>query len=133
MSIDVTRTATLSERVAAEIRAEMGRRQMSGRELARRLGRSANWVSLKVSGTQRIDLAEWEIIAEAIGVKVADLLPRRDREVTETSHTEQVKSSVRSIAAPPPRAPSRPADSRPVGRSDASTRPQGSFRTSRIA
>ncbi len=83
MSIDVTADLTLARRVAAEIRAEMGRKQISGRTLATRLGRSPNWVSLKVSGAQKLDLDELALIASVLGVTVIDLFPRKDRETTE--------------------------------------------------
>jgi transcriptional regulator with XRE-family HTH domain len=103
MSIDVASDPRLSRRVAAEVRAEMARKRITGRALARTLGRSANWVSLKTSGAQGIDLDELETIAAALGVTIVDLLPRRDRGVTEpylpNSHP----------------APSRPRDNRPNG------------------
>lgn len=80
MSIDTTTsTNSLWARVASEIRAEMARQKMSGRELARRLERSPNWVSLKVSGSQVIDLAELELIADALGLGAHKLIERTTR------------------------------------------------------
>lgn len=85
MSIEVTAsTTTLSARVASEIRAEMARQKMSGRELARRLERSPNWVSLKVSGSQVIDLVEVELIANALGLTVQRLIERTTRSYAPT-------------------------------------------------
>ncbi len=128
MSIDIQqRNQTLSDRVAAEIRAEMARKQISGRELARRLGRSANWVSLKVSGSQRLDLDDLAIIATALGVTVVDLFPRRDREVTLTF----IDPAVDHVARRPFRN-SAPTGGRPSGRLDRSGPPPGPRRTSRV-
>lgn len=60
----------------------LGRRRMSGRELARQLDVSASWVSYRLTGQQPIDLNDLDRIASTLGVTVADLLPRRDRETT---------------------------------------------------
>lgn len=66
----------LSQRVAEEIRSWMGRRRMSGAELARRLKVSSAWVSYRLTGTQEIGLNDLEHIATALNVEVADLMPR---------------------------------------------------------
>jgi len=112
MSIDVTRAqSTLSGRVAEEIRVVMTRRRYSGARLAKELGVSAAWVSYRLTGTQPIDLNDLERIAAALGVKVADLFPRADREVTVTSrHPVHISHIDRSGA------------DRPTGRRD-HTRP----------
>jgi transcriptional regulator with XRE-family HTH domain len=106
MSIDAGRQPTdLSERVAEEIRALLGRRRMSGRELARRLDVSPSWVSYRLTGQQPIDVNDLSAIAAALDVSVISLLPaeERKREVTGGSH-------------PRPRN-ARPRDSRPPTRS----------------
>ncbi|MEV6633931.1 helix-turn-helix transcriptional regulator [Actinoplanes sp. NPDC051470] len=69
------RSATLSQMVAEEIRALMGRRRMSGRQLATQLGVSPSWVSYRLTGTQPIDINDMHLIAGALGVGVHDLLP----------------------------------------------------------
>jgi transcriptional regulator with XRE-family HTH domain len=85
MSIDVTRAqTTLTGRVAEEIRVVMTRRRFSGARLAKELGVSPAWISYRLTGTQPIDLNDLERIATALGVKVADLFPRADREATVT-------------------------------------------------
>jgi transcriptional regulator with XRE-family HTH domain len=66
---------SLSERVADEIRAMLGRKRTSGRELARKLGVSQAWVSYRLTGHQEIGLNDLERIAAALDVEVADLLP----------------------------------------------------------
>lgn len=109
MSIDVTQSSKASGRIAAEIRAHMGRQKMSGRELARRLDRSPNWVSLKVGGLQRIDVDDLEAIAEVLGVKMVDLLPSDQRTPTRWQAQSETVSR-----------PNRPRSplSRPPGRTD---------------
>ena len=117
MSIDVTAGLRLSGRIAAEIRAEMARQQISGRTLAARLGRSPNWLSLKTSGSSKLDLDEVELIAHALGVTVVDLFPRKDREVTVTYPNSTMDQPAEALPRGPytPRGPGRPADNRPSG------------------
>jgi transcriptional regulator with XRE-family HTH domain len=70
---------TLSEQVAEEIRAMLGRKRVTGRELARRLGVSQPWVSQRLTGHQEIGLNDLERIADALDVEVAELLPLDDQ------------------------------------------------------
>jgi transcriptional regulator with XRE-family HTH domain len=85
MTNDVRQQSELdmSGRVAEEIRALLGRRRMTGRELARRLGVSPSWVSYRLTGTQPIDLNDLDAIAEVLKVSIVDLLPRDRRQVTD--------------------------------------------------
>lgn len=69
------RTATLSELVAEEIRALMGRRRVSQAQLARGIGKTEMWVSLRLRGRQPIDLNDMMLIAGELGVGIHDLLP----------------------------------------------------------
>lgn len=93
--------ATLSDLVAEEIRAVLGRRRMSGAALARTLGVSAMWVSYRLSGKQPIDLNDLERIATALDVPVGALIPA-------TTHTQTTVAKL-SIN-------DRPRDTRPEGR-----------------
>lgn len=72
----------LSERVAEEIRAWMGRRRVTGARMARALGVSPAWVSYRLTGVQPIDLNDLEQIAEVLDVSVVDLLTPAARPVT---------------------------------------------------
>lgn len=67
---------SLSDYVAGEIRATLARHRKSGRQLAAQLGASQTWVSSRLSGGTPIDLNDLARIAEALGVHIADLLPR---------------------------------------------------------
>lgn len=78
MSVDATRRATtLTQAVAAEIRAVMGRNAVRQAELARRLGTNDTWLSVRLRGVQPIDLNDLQRIADALNVAPADLLPSK--------------------------------------------------------
>lgn len=68
----------LSTRIAAEVRAEMGRQGISSAALARKLGVSEAWTSrrLSINGDQTMDLDDLPRIADVLGVPIAELLPR---------------------------------------------------------
>lgn len=68
------KSRTLSQRVAAEIRAEMGRQEINNAALAELLGVSEMWVSRKKRGLTPLTLPEVEQIAEVLEVPVAALL-----------------------------------------------------------
>jgi transcriptional regulator with XRE-family HTH domain len=56
----------------------MGRRRISGAQLARQLNVSAAWVSYRLTGTQPIDLNDLDRIAAVLDVDVVTLLPQRE-------------------------------------------------------
>ena len=62
------------EAAAAEIRAHLARRKMSGRELARRLGEPHTWSSRRLSGEVPIDTNDLERIAVVLGMDVMTML-----------------------------------------------------------
>lgn len=68
------RTATLSELVAEEVRAQMGRKRMSQAQLARGVGKTEMWVSLRLRGRQAIDLNDLMAIATVLGVDASELV-----------------------------------------------------------
>lgn len=72
---------TKSELIAAEIRAELGRRSKTNAWLAAQLDVSEMWVSrrLRADQVQEISDEELERIAEALGVPVATFLPTEVR------------------------------------------------------
>lgn len=61
--------------VAREIRAELGRQQMSNRRLAELIGRSAMWIHRRLStGDTELTFNDAQLIAGALGVPVRQLL-----------------------------------------------------------
>jgi hypothetical protein len=75
MTTTPERTATLTTLVAAEIRAWMGRLDVRQSELARRLGETDQWMSMRLKGRTPIDLNELQRVATALGLSVLDLMP----------------------------------------------------------
>lgn len=67
----------LAALVAAEVRAELGRRDMSWAELARRLGVSEGWTSrrLRVQGAIPFAMDDLDRIAEVLGIEPVELIP----------------------------------------------------------
>lgn len=72
-------TETLSDRVAAEVLAELGRRGHSQAALARALSKPAMWVSDRLAGKVQISLNDLARIAEVMDLNPVDLLPAKDR------------------------------------------------------
>lgn len=66
--------ATASQRVAANVRAELGRHRKSQADLAQALGRSQPYVSRRLVGRVAFGVDEVEQIAGWLGVPVALLL-----------------------------------------------------------
>ena len=109
MSIDVTGSATtanLSELVAEEIRALMGRRRMSQAQLARALKVSPMWINYRLTGTQEIGLNDLQRIAEILDVEVTDLLPQRSGRLITTANSPADHGPRTNARSPQP--PSRP-------------------------
>lgn len=65
----------LREQVAEEVRALLGRRQVSQQRLAEALGRSQAYVSRRTNGGVAFDLDDLEAIAAMLDVFVCDLFP----------------------------------------------------------
>lgn len=66
--------STYSDRVAAEVRAELGRQHKTQRELAEALGVSQVFVSRRLRGEVAFSLEELERIAEALDVPIIRLM-----------------------------------------------------------
>lgn len=60
--------------VAAELRAHMARQRVSGREVARRLHVSAQWISLRTKGASPLSTDEIERICDVLGITPQQLL-----------------------------------------------------------
>jgi DNA-binding Xre family transcriptional regulator len=99
-------TQTLSGYVAAEIRAVLARRRVTGRDLAAQLQVSRSWVSYRLTGTTAIDLNDLERIAKALGVEIIDLLPRPARPeggvMRQSNHVAHTAATATRTAQPAP-------------------------------
>lgn len=108
------RTATLTELVAQEIDSARGRRRMSQAQLARGMGKTPMWVSLRLRGIQPIDLNDLLLFARALGVGVHDLMPPPDAaaQAVDPVLTERYPD----VTVQSPNQNRRPRDNRPIGR-----------------
>lgn len=99
----------LTDQVADEIAAWLGRLRWSQARLARALGQSPMWVSDRLNGNVEIGLTDVERIADVMGLQPGDLLPQRARERSIAQSIRRPKTSrygaVRTILTSP-----RPAD-----------------------
>ncbi|MET9313798.1 helix-turn-helix transcriptional regulator [Kribbella sp. NPDC003505] len=66
--------ATPNATVAATVRAEMARRNVTTRDLAAKLEKSAAWVSRRTTGAVPITPDDAHLIADALGVEASLLL-----------------------------------------------------------
>lgn len=69
---------TFTQVVAMEIRVAMTRADVRQSDLARRIGKTEQWLSVRLRGKQPIDLNDLALIAGALGVSPLDLLPSRE-------------------------------------------------------
>jgi transcriptional regulator with XRE-family HTH domain len=70
---------TLMQMVATRIRVAMAVEDIRQSELARRMGKNEQWLSVRLRGKQAIDLNDLLMIAKALGVGIHDLLPDADQ------------------------------------------------------
>lgn len=105
----------LTELVASEVRALMGRQDVNKSELARRLETTHTWVSTRVRGEVPIDLNDLQRIADALSVTVADLLPSTIRagKTTERYPSAPERAPLPTKPATRVLSPRRPPNGRP--------------------
>jgi len=75
----MTQPSTLADMVAAEVRAQLARRQIAGSSLATFIGKSEMYVSRRLRADVPFDLIDLENIARFLNIPVADLLPAPER------------------------------------------------------
>ncbi len=75
----MTQPSTLADSVAAEVRAQLARRQLTGMALANAIGKSEMYVSRRLRGEVSFDLIDVEQAARFLGIAVADLMPAAGR------------------------------------------------------
>lgn len=71
--------APLTELVAGQVRAEMGRARISGVQLAERIGRNHPYVSRRLTGKVAFDTDDLAQISEVLGINVVDLMRAPER------------------------------------------------------
>src|SRR5258708_18443219 len=75
--MDVTPAMVTQETVAAEVRAWLGRRNRSGRSIARELGWTEPYLSRRLTGTVPFDVADLVAIADLLDVSVTAFFDSR--------------------------------------------------------
>lgn len=115
------RTATLSQLTGKQIKLQLFLREMSGRDLAGKLGVSPSWVSYRLSGKQEIGLDDLFRIAKALDVELTEILtPEIVARATEGPRNTHGYSTV-TDHLPAHTYPER--GNRPPGRPSGATRP----------
>lgn len=66
---------TLTQLVALEIRLEMVRQDLKQSQVARRIGKTEQWLSVRLRGRQPIDVNDLALIARGLGIGIHELLP----------------------------------------------------------
>lgn len=69
----------LAEYVVGQLNAAMGRRRLSAMELARRMGKSDDWVGRRRKGETAISMSDIEEFAEVLELPVSYFLPTSER------------------------------------------------------
>ena len=70
---------SLAEYVAGQLRSLMGRNRVSAAELARRMGKTDDWVGRRRNGDVSISMSELELFAAELAVPVSYFLPDVER------------------------------------------------------
>lgn len=86
---------TARDAVAGEVRAELGRKRLSGRELARRTGKNQAYWGRRIAGAVAFDVDDLVTVAEFLDVPVTDLF----RGVVPTSSLTRTSADVQVATA----------------------------------
>jgi transcriptional regulator with XRE-family HTH domain len=104
---------TLTQLVATEIKVQMARADVRQSQLAREIGKTEQWLSVRLRGRQPIDVNDLHLIATGLKVSVYDLLPP-----AETAAKAAGPQAIAQYLGVPVRTTDRrhrPADNRPNG------------------
>lgn len=108
---------TLTQLVATEIKVQMARADVRQSQLSREIGKTEQWLSVRLRGRQPIDINDLALIATALDVGVHDLLPPPDV----AARAARPQAIAHYFGGPErtsdhlQRPPARPRDSRPTG------------------
>jgi transcriptional regulator with XRE-family HTH domain len=89
-------TLPAHERVAGEVRAEMARRRISGRRVARELGWTVNYAHRRFSGETPLDVNDLAAIAAVLDVPISTFIAPLDSDYSPSTRgviSGSVKSS----------------------------------------
>ena len=80
--------------IAGEVRAQLARRRMSGRELSRRVGAKPAWMDRRLTGKTPMDVDDLEVIARALDMTPLELV------ASATAYGARTATTQRDAAAP---------------------------------
>lgn len=120
---------TLTQVVAMEIRVAMTRADVRQSELARRIGKTEQWLSVRLRGKQPIDLNDLALIAGGLGVSPIALLSTSDIATAAAGHPKRVSDQVSRLPAPVSTARAPRPTHRPTGRASGTQRRPVSVRS----
>lgn len=121
---------TLTQLVATEVKVQMARADVRQSQLAREIGKTEQWLSVRLRGRQPIDINDLALIAKGLHVGIHDLLPPPD----EAAQAVTGPSAIPRYLDLPVRIEThtdRPRDNRPSGKAGPS-HPIGAARTSYV-
>lgn len=104
---------TLTQLVAIEIKVQMARADVRQSQLAREIGKTEQWLSVRLRGRQPFDIHDLALIAKGLGVGLYEILPPPEvvAQAAEVSATVAYFSLAEGLPIT-----SRPPDNRPAGR-----------------
>ncbi len=106
---------TLTQLVATEIKVQMARADVRQSQLARKIGKTEQWLSVRLRGRQPIDINDLHLIAKGLDVGVHDLLPPPEEAADAASFTGRYRLRDDRPTLAHPSRPARPRDNRPAG------------------
>lgn len=120
---------TLTQLVAMEIRVAMTRADIKQSELARRIGKTEQWLSVRLRGKQPIDLNDLALIAGGLNVGFQALLPPTEVLAAAINNPKVVSGQLSRSVAPAPKAHPVRSRQRPAGRTTREERRPRQVRT----
>jgi transcriptional regulator with XRE-family HTH domain len=112
-----------------EIRVAMTRADIRQSELARRIGKTEQWLSVRLRGKQPIDLNDLALIASGLGISFQALLPGAEVAAGVINNPKVVSGQISRSAAPAPKAHPVRSRQRPTGRTTREERRPRQVRT----
>jgi transcriptional regulator with XRE-family HTH domain len=109
--------------VAMEIRVAMTRADVRQSDLARRIGKTEQWLSVRLRGKQAIDLNDLALIAQGLEVNPLDLLPSREITAAAAANPKVVSGQLSRLVTPAHAGLPVRRGNRPSGRNSAQRRP----------
>lgn len=103
---------TLTQLVATEIKVQMARADIRQSELARKIGKNEQWLSVRLRGRQPFDINDMALVATGLGIGIHDLLPS-PQEAAQAANRLSAIPRYLDLTVRTPLQDARPRDNRP--------------------